>query len=88
MSHDAELECVYDDRGARVVVRRADDEIWISDELWEAARDPDRAHIAGDLEVDGNLIQFGTEGEGLGRLTYRKIGRGEHWRIAKREFRL
>lgn len=85
-THTAELTIVRDGHGERIVVNRADDVIWISDELLRTTR-PDRPRIPGDLEIDGDLISFGTEGEGLGRLTYRVVGRHEQAsvHVAKRE---
>lgn len=55
------------------VVDQADPVIWISDELIEDATDPTRTRYSGDMEVDGDLVHFGTEGKGLGRLTYRFV---------------
>jgi len=85
-SHTATVLLVTDERGDRAVVQQADDVIWIADELMEQARDPDRPRITGDIEIDGDLITFGTPGEGLGRLTYRLTGydRANGWHIAER----
>lgn len=62
----------------RIVVTEADDTLWIADEIIHAARDPDRVHRPGDLDIDGDLITFGTAGEGLGRLSYRIISHREN----------
>lgn len=71
---EAILTFVADVTGGRVVVLQAHDTIWIAEDLLDAARDPDRERITGDLEIDGDLISFGTPGEGMGRLTYRLTG--------------
>ena len=86
-THTATLRLVRDQSGERVVVDQADDVIWISDELLRQCAYPDRERSTGDLEVDGDLITFGTSGEGLGRLTYRLVGRHEAggYHIAERE---
>ena len=86
-THTATLRLVRDQSGARAVVDYADDVIWISDELLRQCAYPDRERSTGDLEVDGDLITFGTSGEGLGRLTYRLVGRHEAggYHIAERE---
>jgi hypothetical protein len=84
MTHDATVRRITDERGERCVVVQADEEIWIADELWDQAADPDRERFTGDMEIDGDLISFGTPGEGLGRLTYRRVGRREREHVAVR----
>lgn len=71
--HHAIVQIVEDENGVRAVVIYADPVIWIADELMTDAKS-DRPRKPGDLEVDGDLISFGTPGEGLGRLRYRLIG--------------
>jgi hypothetical protein len=90
MTYSATLRRVRGDDpdGAdHVVVDQADPVIWLSDELMEDASRAERERISGDLDIKGDLIRFGTSGEGLGRLTYRLVGhddiRGVY--IAKRE---
>ena len=82
--HAATVLLVGEGAVRRCVVESADDVMWISDELMRMTRYPDRDRIIGDLEVDGDLISFGTPGEGLGRLTYRITGHDRHWTIAQR----
>jgi hypothetical protein len=53
----------------RVVVLHADDEIWISPDLWEQMLYAEDGHAT----FDGVVLSFGTVGEGLGRLTYELI---------------
>ena len=86
-AHTVVVRRVEDEHGARAVVDYADDVIWISDELLRQCAYPDRERSTGDLEVNGDLITFGTSGEGLGRLTYRLVGRHEAggYHIAERE---
>lgn len=86
-TYSATVMRVEDDHGVRAVVTDAEDIIHVAPDLLAQASDPDRARIAGDLEVDGDLLSFGTPGEGLGRLTYRRIGVTEDygWPIYKRE---
>lgn len=72
---DATLMIVRDEAdNPRCVVTHADDVIWVADDLWASLLDPNRQRIPGDAELDGDLLSFGTEGEGLGRFTYRRIG--------------
>ena len=86
-AHTVVVRRVEDEHGARAVVDYADDVIWISDELLRQAAYPDRERITGDLQIDGDLVTFGTPGEGLGRLTYRLVGRdnAQLWHIAERQ---
>jgi hypothetical protein len=86
-TYDATVMRVEDDHGVRAVVTQAEDIIHVADELLAHASDPNRERIAGDIELDGDLISFGTPGEGLGRLTYRRIGVNapDGWTIYKRE---
>jgi hypothetical protein len=85
MSHVAVITLVSDERGERAVVQSADQEIWITDELWRQAQDPARPRVTGDLEIDGDQIAFGTPGEGVGRLHYRRIGHDPRgWHVAER----
>lgn len=85
--YTAIIRRIDDVYGVRAVVTHADPVIWIADELMDYARDPTRERITGDIEVDGDRISFGTDGEGLGRLTYRLVGRLEMagFHVAKRE---
>lgn len=71
---DATVVIVRDAAGERCVVTLADPVIWVADDLWASLFNPDRRRIPGDAELDGDLLTFGTEGEGLGRLTYRRTG--------------
>lgn len=85
-TYSATVMRVEDERGVRAVVTEADDVIHVADELLAYASDPDRERATGDLEVSGDLLSFGTPGEGLGRLTYRRIGWNDYgWPIYKRE---
>lgn len=87
-THDATLLLVNGGQAdEHVVVQRADDVIWIANELMEQARQPDRIRIPGDMTVDGDLVSFGTAGEGMGRLTYRITGEdfSRDLQIARRE---
>jgi hypothetical protein len=83
----ATLTIVRDDRGEHIVVTHADDVIWIADEVMAEVAKPDRLRVSGDLDIDGDLVTFGTPGEGLGRLTYWLVGRDEvnGWHIAWRQ---
>ena len=91
MSHDAIIERRDDaERGARCVVTHADAVIWIHPDLLAEAAEPGRSQITGGLERDGDLLWFGTSGEGLGRLTYRLRSDLFHdgaqfWYVADRE---
>lgn len=62
------------DVAPHAVVTQADTTIWISDELLADIRSG-RERITGDYELNGDLISVGTPGEGVGRVTYRIIGR-------------
>jgi hypothetical protein len=86
MNHSATATLVRDDSGEHAVVTDADDEIWIHDDLWAEVTSPGRKRIPGDMDIDGDTISFGTPGEGMGRLTYRLVGREERYglRVAKR----
>lgn len=83
--HSARLVRVEDERGVRVVVKSADDELWIANELMAIAVAPERVRVDGDFDVDGDVITFGTSGEGLGRLSYQVVDRTEFWHVARRE---
>lgn len=90
--YSATLMLITDQRGRRCVVTEAGPIVWIAPEVIDPARDPDRPHrIPGDMEVDGDLIAFGTPGEGIGRVTYRLTGVrvdddfGAAWHVAERE---
>lgn len=86
-THTATVTVVTDGHdGDLIRVDQADEEIWIADELWRESLDPDRERIRGDMEIDGDMVRFGTEGYGLGRLTYRRVGHDpvHHWHIAVR----
>ncbi len=84
-THSAVVRLVIDDQGGHAVVDQADDIIWIIDELIETATAEQQPAIPGGLEIDGQLLTFGTEGEGLGRLTYRIIGhRHNGYTVAER----
>lgn len=69
--HTATVIRITDKQGDRCVVIHADPVIHIAPELLDQAKDPDRQRVTGDMEVTGNRIEFGTPGEGLGRVTYR-----------------
>ncbi len=88
MSHEAIIERRDGERGARCVVTYADDEIWIAPEVFAELHLLGHVAIPGGLERDGDLIRFGVEGEGLGRLTYRLAGYAydgfHHVAVAKR----
>lgn len=71
MTHEAIIERRDDDRGVRCVVTYADEVIWIAPDLLAEAAPPGEVPIIGGLERDGAIINFGTPGEGLGRLWYR-----------------
>lgn len=71
-SYSLTAELVDDNRGRFVMVTRADDEIRVSDELWDDVNRPDRERITGDIEVVGDTLSVGTDSEGLGRLTYHR----------------
>jgi len=77
---------VDDERGRFVVVTQADDVIWVSHELWDAALQPDREYLAGAVEIDGDLMAVGTVGEGLGRVVYRRVAQGlDAWHVCERQ---
>lgn len=86
-SYAAIVMRIEDERGARAVVTQADDIIWIADELMDEATQSGQATVLGGLERDGDTLTFGTPGEGMGRLTYRIIGRdvGFGWHLAERQ---
>jgi hypothetical protein len=86
-NYDATVMRVEDDHGVRAVVTQAEDIIHVAPDLLTHASDPDRERITGDIDMDGDLISFGTPGQGLGRLTYRRIGVTEDygWPIYKKE---
>jgi len=68
--HDATVM----DVDGRAVVTRADDVIWVHDELWRQIVAGQCAVVevrAGAARLDGDMLSFGTPGEGLGRLSYR-----------------
>lgn len=65
---------VSDALGERAVVTDAEDRIACADELIAQVSDPARPRLAGDLVIQDDLLSFGTLGEGMGRLTYRKVG--------------
>lgn len=90
--YSATVMLITDQQGKRCVVTDADPVIWIATELLDQARNPDREHIPGDMEINGDRIEFGTPGEGLGRLTYRlrpdyvyNANGPERWYVAERE---
>jgi hypothetical protein len=72
-THSATVLRVEGPDGPYAVVQRADPVIWLSGELMEDIAQVGRVRIRGDMELDGDYVRFGTEGEGLGRLTYRLI---------------
>ena len=80
---DAILTIVRDDAGERIVVTHADPVIWVADDLWAALFNANRTRIPGDAELDGDLLTFGTEGEGLGRLVYRRISYGDRFVVCE-----
>lgn len=85
MSGSATVKLVVDEHGSRAVVTQADDIIWIAGELRNLlAGKSDRSRIAGDIEIDEDLVSFGTPGEGLGRLTYRVVERRARWVVCER----
>lgn len=69
-----------------VVVWQADPVIWIDAAMLEELKRPDRKRKPGDAEIDGDLISFGSAGEGLGRVTYRIAPRteGRDYHVAER----
>lgn len=72
---DATIMIVRDDAGERCVVTHADPVIWVASDLWAEFTSPDRLPmLPGSAELDGDVLTFGTKGEGLGKLTYRRIG--------------
>lgn len=79
--HTAMLMRVEDHNGARCVVYKADDVIWIAPELLAEAAPHGQAQVSGGLERDRDTITFGTPGEGMGRLTYRLVG--EHYEYGR-----
>jgi hypothetical protein len=66
---------------SRAVVCQADPRSLISLELLAAPA----ADIEGALTQDGDLVSFGTDGYGLGRVTYRIVSRDALWATAERE---
>lgn len=68
---------VDDNRGRFVRVTRADDVIWVSDELWDAALQSDREHLPGRAEIEGHVLSIGSIGEELGRVAYLWTGAQE-----------
>lgn len=72
IDHSATLRRISDEDGDRVVVEQADDVIWIAGVVLASASTPPR--VAGGIERAGDLVWFGTPGEGMGRLTYRITG--------------
>ena len=88
--YSATVMRITDEQGDRCVCIQADPVIWISPDLLTLASDPDAPFVPGAMEVSGNLVMFGTVGEGIGRVTYRLTGRatdrhGTHWHVAERE---
>lgn len=83
------LTLVGEGADRHVVVTEADDELWISYELIQEALKPDYEPPAGGLEIAGDLVTFGTPGEGLGRFTYRITGYMDDrlYAVAEREAR-
>lgn len=76
--------------GERVVCTYADDVIHMTDELWREITAPveaDRPRRPGEPDVADDCVEFGVEGEGLGRLRYRLIGHDQvsGARILRRE---
>jgi len=70
--HDATVM----DVDGRAVVTHADDVIWVHDELWQQIAAGEGAVVevrAGAARLDGDLLSFGSPGEGLGRLSYRYL---------------
>ena len=65
----------------RAVVVQADQHSLISHELLATPA----ADIEGALTQDGDLVSFGTDGYGLGRVTYRIVDRDDLWAIVERE---
>lgn len=66
---------------SRAVVCQADQRSRISLELLATPA----ADIEGALTQDGDLISFGTDGYGLGRVTYRIVERDRLWVTVERE---
>ena len=88
--YSATVMRITDEKGDRCVCIHADPVIWISPDLLALASDPDAPAVPGAMEVFGDLVAFGTSGEGIGRVTYRLTGRttdqhGRHWHVAERE---
>lgn len=54
----------------RLVVTRADPEVWVTGELLNEWWSMQQSHGRQPVRVDGRTISFGTGGEGIGRVTY------------------
>lgn len=77
---------ITDDQGDRCIVIHADPVIHISPELIAHTKNPDRERITGDMEITGDRIEFGTPGEGIGRVVYQLqvYNANKQWYVAER----
>lgn len=77
---------VTDDKGDRCVVIHADPVIHIASELLALAKDPDAPYVPGAMKVDGDRIEFGVDGEGIGRVVYQLqvYNANQRWYVAER----
>ena len=87
MNHSATLTIVRDNNGERIVVTEADEVIWLADDLMrEITAQSYPPPRLGEPVMSGDLLTFGTPGEGMGQLTYRLAGRNDQgWHVAHRE---
>lgn len=87
--YSATVMRITDEQGDRCVCIHADPVIWVSPDLLALARDPAAPYVPGAMKADGDRIEFGVDGEGIGRVAYRLLGRatdrhGAHWHVAER----
>jgi len=75
-----------DEKGDRCVVIHADPVIHIAPDLLALAKDPDAPYVPGAMKVDGDRIEFGVDGEGIGRVVYRLqvYNANRRWYVAER----
>lgn len=82
---DCTVMSVTDPDGSQwAVVEQADDVIGISYELLDEVAATTVPRMGGYMALDGDYLEFGTEGRGLGRLKYQIVERRAHVAVARR----
>lgn len=78
---------ITDQQGERCVCIHADPVIHIAPELLALARDPAAPYVPGAMKADGDRVEFGVDGEGIGRVVYRLrvYNANQRWYVAERE---